>query len=87
MTEYPEHEKLSNIKHFTQEIHDFLEFSRSEGISLCDSYEDDLENVYFMPIYTSEEDDLIAKFYDIDLYTLAIEKDQMLDEIRGANEV
>lgn len=78
----PEHDKLKLVQHLTQNINDFLEFLQGEedGIFLARYLAGSDDAV---PVYNKDE--LIAKFFEIDLKKLEEEKQQILDYIRRQN--
>lgn len=100
MSQYPEHDKLSAIKDFSQKIGEFLEWLKyekrltlcrvhEEHDSSCYNEEDDLdcglrEGDYF-PVYVRDTD-LLAEFFDIDQNRLENEKRAMLEECRKHQE-
>lgn len=77
VSEYPEHEKLKAISHYSQRIGEFLEWcSYEKGFSLCFMNGDDYHPINILP------NDLLAEFFEIDKWKLEDEKRAMLDELR-----
>ena len=79
---YPEHEKLHLIKDKSQEIGSFLEWLQDDAKIILAEY-DEMDFLY--PIYIRTEE-LLAKYFNIDLKKIEQEKRAMLDEIRKVNE-
>lgn len=80
MSQYPEHDKLSEVKDQTQAIGEFLDWAAEQGIQLC-RFDDRTDHLYpagsFMP--------LLAEWAGIDMDKIEAEKQQMLAELRKAN--
>jgi hypothetical protein len=77
--QYPECEKMAAIKDKSQVIGEFLEWaSETQGFRLCIS---DWYSNEYIPIGMTTEI-LLAKFFDIDLNKVEIEKRKILDNIR-----
>lgn len=74
---YPEHEKLQLVKPKSQIIGEFLEWIEEEGLYLS-KYS---ESGYLSPYYGTTNE-LLAKYYGINLTKLEQEKKQMLNEIK-----
>lgn len=83
MTDYPEHEKLKKVSAQSQVFGEFIDWLRDDlGLELChyhgrsESYHPDSRTV----------NELLALFFDIDLEKIEQEKEQMLSEVRKANQ-
>jgi hypothetical protein len=72
---YPEHVKLERIAGSAETIATFLEWMQRNRIHLC------------LPFYETENgrEQLLAKYFKINLKRLEKEKQQMLEEQRAAN--
>jgi hypothetical protein len=81
MSEYPEHNKLKAIREKSQAVGEFLDWLPEEGITLC-SFSD--ENEHYYPCQLTIQQ-LLAKYFQIDLEVLEKEKQHMLEEIRAQN--
>lgn len=73
---YPEHAKLEKVSAQSQAIGEFLGFS---GYTLC-SWDEESEEYLTAP---GSIEQILAKYYGIDLRKLEAEKQAMLNEIRG----
>lgn len=87
MSDYPEHEKLHEVKDQSQACGQFVDWLAeekgihlAEWINVYDEWEDEhkQELVYARPRLTA----LLAEHFGIDEYKLELEKRAMLDEIR-----
>lgn len=87
VTKYPEHEKLKLVKDKSQAIGEFLEWLQQQGILLCTERpgadEDGYQDAYRHHHESTEN--LLARFFNIDLTKIEAEKREMLDEMRKAN--
>jgi hypothetical protein len=81
MSEYPEHDKLHEVKDKSQAIGEFLEWLGSEKRGVVCEYTDDSD--YPIPM-THNIQTLLAEYFDIDLDKIEEEKQQMLEKIRKA---
>lgn len=75
--QYPEHEKLFGISERSQEIGNFIE---NCGYVLAEYDEDDR----LRPVMLTTEQ-VLAKYFGIDLKLIEQEKEQMLEEVRRMN--
>jgi hypothetical protein len=73
---YPEHDKLKAISEFSDSIGHFIDWLYTKNIDLVDLHTG-------IPI-TESIDQLLARYYGIDLKKLAKEKDDMVQELRDA---
>lgn len=79
MNEYPEHERLHKVKDKSQIIGEFLDWLNESGYHIAEYI--DPEDEHLTPVgYTIN--DLLARYFDIDLDLIEKEKRQMLKEIR-----
>ena len=76
--EYPEHAKLKEINHFSEKIHEFLEWLSEQGVYLMRN--DDADAVF-----AEKEEKLLARFFGIDLKKLEGEKIRMIEKQRECN--
>ena len=84
---YPEHEKLRDVTHESQVCGEFLEWLTNEsGLVVCeiDSGNAPFVDHFFPKRETTEQ--LLARYFEIDLKKLAKEKDRMLEYIREQNQ-
>lgn len=83
---YPEHEKLSGIKELSQQLGSFLDWAfNQKGWTLCKYHRDDsIEIGQYIPVHDSVNN-MLSKFYEIDLVKLEEEKLQMLEVCRNFN--
>lgn len=84
MSQYPEHDKLQAVKNQSQLIGEFLEWLNSQGLYLAAWQEIDTifgKDSELVISYLSIND-ILARFFEIDLDKLEDEKRQMLDSIR-----
>lgn len=79
MSQYPEHDKLSEVKTQTQAIGEFLDWASDSGVQLCRLEDND----HFYPVGSFMP--LLAEWAGIDMDKIEAEKRQMLDELRKAN--
>jgi hypothetical protein len=97
MNDYPEHNKLRAIQPFSQKIGEFLDWLEEQKIELvmhhehssaCEDENGDHKCGYCngeeQPIYESKEK-MLARFFEIDLKKLDMEKEEMLNQIREEN--
>lgn len=89
MSEYPEHDKLEKIHDQSQEIGEFVEWllSGNSGYFICTQC--DSESLFgpiktYLPTSINIQE-VLAKYYEIDLIKLEKEKREMLDELRKKN--
>lgn len=80
-TEYPEHEKLDKVKDKSQAIGEFLENGMPDGVTFGQW---NSKGTRIHPV-TPNIQQWLADYFGIDRDKLEAEKDQMLDEIRKAN--
>lgn len=73
MAEYPEHNKLRAIAHFSQKIGEFLDWLEEQRIELV--HADDK--------FVDSKEKLLARFFEIDLKKLEDEKRKMLEEVQN----
>ena len=82
--EYPEHEKLTEVKDKSQLLGEFLEWALSKNYAFCKrvTVEEGTpwERTEYQP-YSGSVDKILAEFYEIDLLKLESEKRQMLVKI------
>ncbi len=77
-TSYPEHEKLKKVKEISQKLGELLDYGfRKQGLCLCEVGDDN----EFCPTYKSVNE-ILSKFYDIDLVKIEEEKNHMWEQIR-----
>lgn len=84
---YPEHKKITAIHDESQAIGDFLTWCLEEGIHLYSDqrvYEIFGFNTKMMPHNESFEN-LLARYFSIDLNVINTEKDEMLADMRRMN--
>lgn len=81
MSQYPEHDKLSEVSEQTQTVGEFLEWAGGAGITLCEVAADG----HFYPV--GDFQNLLAEWMGIDRTRLEAEKQQMLAEMRRMNGV
>lgn len=85
-TKYPECEKQAMAQDKARVLSDFLDFIRAEGIHLAKYKEYEEEDRLTTELEPCESDafynELLGKFFGIDLKKLEEEQRQMLDEIR-----
>ena len=80
--EYPEHEKLKAVSDKSHLLGEFLEWLETEkGIILSIWSDERLHPA----IEQSTTQALLAEYFDIDLMKIQLEKDDMLAEMRKAN--
>jgi hypothetical protein len=79
---YPEHTKLKAIQPQSQKVGEFLEWLQTQSWEIT-KYSRNGEE--YLPIYLSTEE-ILAKFFEIDLNKIETEKRAMLDEQRKLNE-
>lgn len=78
---YPEHQKLKALGGAREAVQNFLDFLLDEtGFELAERTVGDL----LVPASIRREE-LMARFFEIDLHALENEKQAMLEEIRRAN--
>lgn len=79
---YTEHEKLSKVQKDSQVIGEFIEWMQSEQCyTVCELVDDDSQ---FVPVRFNIQD-ILAKYFKINLNNLEKEKRHMLTYMRGAN--
>lgn len=81
MSEYPEHEKLAEIRDQSQSIGDFLDSLGTQGLVLGEWGEIDTGRPVFFPTRRSIQS-VLAVYFGIDERKLENEKRQMLESIR-----
>lgn len=80
---YPEHGKLKALDGKNRTIGQFIEWLGEKGMVICrETYNADNEDL--VPINMSIQQ-LLAKYFDIDVHKLDDEKQAMLDLIREQN--
>lgn len=90
MSDYPESERLHKVSGDVSTLHEFLEWTRSEGLILCRLQDTgrirfDAPVEEYFPSYESMQD-LIYRFFEIDDDKLERERRAMLEELRTSNE-
>jgi hypothetical protein len=84
---YPEHEKLKKVSDKSQTIGEFIDWLQNEANYVIGQYKTskvDREILY--PAHEGTQE-LLAKYFNIDLQKIEDEKRQMLKEIRNAKKV
>lgn len=81
MSDYPQHEKLSEIREKSQAIGEFLDWMREEKEFTIAEY-DKHDQLWPAGIHTQR---LLAEFFEIDYDALMAEKDAMLEAQRELN--
>jgi hypothetical protein len=81
MSDYPEHDKLSEVADQTQAIGEFMEWLGSKGVFLAHY----IDGMNFPRQYNTGVRDLLAEWAGIDQDKLEAEKRQMLGTLRAAN--
>lgn len=86
MSDYPESERLHKLIDGVHQIHEFLEWTRSEGLVLCRIQDTgrirfDAPVEEYFPSYESMQD-LIYRFFGIDDAKLERERRAMLEALR-----
>ena len=91
---YAEHERVSQVKDKSQAIGEFLQWLADQGIQLGKYVNDEIKTydgdsdsftvTHFRPHHERIED-LLARYYNIDLNKLEREKREMLAELRKRN--
>lgn len=90
LKEYPEHEKLRAVKDKAQAIGTFIEWLSSEGLVLARWHQHDeichnCDRDDLVPDRASIEQ-LLARYFEIDLLKLDDEKRDMIEELRKGAE-
>lgn len=80
MSNYPEHDKLSEISDESQICGEFYEWLQSQGYSLCKPDDHDRFQPSCVPVRR-----LLAQFFEIDEAKVEAEKRDMLDKMARAN--
>ena len=87
MSEYPECEKMAAVRDKSHTIGEFLEWLGDETpYSICEYTGDDGGYGSYQPTYATIEQ-LLAKFFDIDLKKVEAERGRILEEISKNNGV
>lgn len=75
---YPEHQKLRAIHKKSQVVHDFIEWLESQGIEFAkyDRAEDQ-----WTSFHTETRQDIVARYFEIDMTVIDAEKQAMIEEI------
>lgn len=73
----PECEKLSKISEESQKIKNFIEWLRENGMEICT---DDVDGYY--PAYNGATEQLLAKYFEIDLNKVEDERREFLKWMR-----
>lgn len=81
---YPEHEKLATVKELSQEIGEFLEWTEEEGWHLSEWDENGFGDQELFLIRL-DRNQILARYFKIDLDILEKEKVQMLEAQRASN--
>lgn len=82
MNKYPEHEKLSKVKHTSQAIGEFLDWLENEkGAAVCVLVRQNRHQHLYLPLQNNTEQ-LLAEYFDIDLKKLEEERRQIVDEMK-----
>lgn len=84
MSDYPEHEKLSQVQQAWDTVQEFLEWLENTGYEVVVFDDLDPEGPYTRAGETRE--DLIADFLDLNLSRLHNERDQMLERLKELNQ-
>ena len=84
MSEYPEHDKLSEVRLLSQACGEFLDFLSSKGYILAEWSDACSPRETLVPIYPRAEN-LLAEFFEIDQDKLEEEKMVMLEALRNAS--
>ena len=82
MQDYPEHEKLKAIRHFSEKIKEFLDWLREEKNIQFDWQPTDPESGFFR---CPTDLELLSEFFKIDQKVLEQEKQQMIELQRQLN--
>lgn len=97
---YPEHDKLAAGKNQSQEIGDFLEWLSESGVVMCkwhdarlgqywdselEEFANTVDSSEFLPIHETVNE-LLARYFGIDLDVLEQENWEMLEGLRSKNE-
>ena len=89
MSNYPESDKLLAVSGESQNIGYFLDWLRSQGYYLCkfqeEEYNPEIDEMYpagFYPTYERIEE-LLAKYFQIDMDKVDDERRQMLEDLRN----
>lgn len=82
---YPEHEKLATVKDLSQEIGEFLEWAEEQGWHLAEWDENGFGDQELFSIRLNRNQ-ILARFFEIDLDKLEAEKVHMLEAQRASNE-
>jgi hypothetical protein len=79
---YPEHAKLRAVKDESQKLGAFLDWAINEqGWRFVDAKDEEPEESY------GGIEGILASYFDVDRQALSNEKDRMVDEMRGEQEV
>ena len=85
MTErYPEHQKLKAVKHESQAIGEFLEWLSENEMQICKIQPGEFIRHGGYEAVRDSTEQLLARFFEIDLKKISDEKDAMLEELRSA---
>lgn len=79
MPEFPEHDKLKQIKEESRAIGEFIEWLEENGYSICEYDDANFDNYYRTPKSTEQ---LLAMHFNIDLNKIEQEKRAMLEKLR-----
>lgn len=82
MAIYPQHEKLQMVRQHSQTCGEFLEWLRGEGIVLAHYPNPESGQLWE---YRESTDNLLARFFGIDLVALESEKRVILAGIRASH--
>lgn len=85
---YPEHQKLALVQPESQRLGEFIEWLSWNGMAICEHYESgrgSMRDGEYVPVRTNANQ-LLAKYFGIDLAKIEAEKCSMLDEMRRAHE-
>lgn len=87
MSDYPECEKMTNVRPQSDIVGEFLDWmSNKKEYNICEYHEDGPgEAGGYYPINSNIEE-LLADFFEIDLKKIEEERRQMLDDIRRKND-
>lgn len=84
MTNYPEHERLKEIRGHSRAIGDFIEWLGERKMPICKLHTgpDFLSDGEYFP-YQDSTDAILAEYFEIDLKRLEDEKQAMIDALRA----
>lgn len=83
MSKTPELDKILAVREKSQIIGEFLDTAREEGVELCEA-EETARGERWYPMKNSVEQ-MLARYFDIDLEKCEKERVALLEEIRSKN--